>query len=238
MKWREINWKIVLMTQQGKWFHFGCFFTSHQSLTQMPQTLKSSWRSQQAATNENVAWNKQDGLNWRHPLHVSVRLDLDPRFGSSKIHFVLLSLFHSLISQATMLMRGFEFMFMTNPQVPYRVILTRLGQPVFWLETVRGLQHLFMCRFACLKHYQGLETRLGQMSHLFWTNVNILLQETSAQHSSENINRRSWYVFFYSHHLDVLLPVTLMQRRFQVKVWVLWLEPCWYWILSANTNVV
>lgn len=149
--------------------------------------------------------------------------------------FVLVSFSHFPSHNA---MRGFEFMFMTNPQVPYRVILTRLGQPVFWLETVRGLQHLFMCRFACLKHYQGLETRLGQMSHLFWTNVNILLQETSAQHSSENINRRSWYVFFYSHHLDVLLPVTLMQRRFRVRVWVLWLEPYWYWILSANANVV
>lgn len=64
--------------------------------------------------------------------------------------------FVSFSSLPTMLMRGFRgYTFMTNPQVPYRVILTGLCQGVFRVEAVRGLQHLLTCRFACKSIIKG-----------------------------------------------------------------------------------
>lgn len=46
-------------------------------------------------------------------------------------------------------LRSLAITFMTNPQVPYSLILIGLCEWMFWVETVKGLRHLLKCRFAC-----------------------------------------------------------------------------------------
>lgn len=90
-----------------------------------------------------------------------------------------------------MLMRGFRgYTFMTNPQVPYRVILTGLCQGVFRVEAVRGLQHLLTCRFACKRIIKGWKlgwVRCHVYFGLIWTSYCKKLQHNTVQRISKEV---------------------------------------------------
>lgn len=104
---------------------------------------------------------------------------------------LLVIVFVSFSSLPTMLTRGFRgYTSMTNPQVPYRVILTGLCQGVFRVEAVRGLQHLLTYRFVCNSIIKGWKlgwVRCRVYFGLIWTSYCKKLQHNTVQRISKEV---------------------------------------------------